>query len=94
MAFFDPVDPSTESLLWPGCVGFCIVADTGLVAALPLCLSAGPKQKSLTVADRAATRLLVRGRRSIALSCCRIALAANGEPLTRPAVIVGADVGA
>jgi hypothetical protein len=26
MAFFDPVDPSTESLLWPGRVGFCIVA--------------------------------------------------------------------
>ena len=26
MAFFDPVDPSTESLLWPGRVGFRIVA--------------------------------------------------------------------
>ena len=26
IASFGPVDPSTESLLWPGCVGFCIVA--------------------------------------------------------------------
>ena len=45
---------------------FRIVADTGLVAALPLCLSAGPKQKSLTVADRAATRPVVRGSSSAA----------------------------
>ncbi len=30
MAFFDPVDPSTESLLWPGRVGFCIVATGGV----------------------------------------------------------------
>ena len=27
MAFFDPLDPSTESLLWSGRVGFCIVAN-------------------------------------------------------------------
>ena len=46
MAFFDPVDPSTESLLWPGRVGFCIVAHAGLVAALPLCLRARPERKS------------------------------------------------
>ena len=32
MAFFDPVDPSTESLLWPGRVGFCIVAAAALRA--------------------------------------------------------------
>ena len=31
MAFFDPVDPSTESLLWPGRVGFCIVADRAVI---------------------------------------------------------------
>ena len=31
MAFFDPVDPSTESVVWPGRVGFCIVADGGLL---------------------------------------------------------------
>jgi hypothetical protein len=30
----------------PGCVGFCIVADTGLVAALPLSLSATPSRTS------------------------------------------------
>ncbi|MGB0098433.1 MAG: hypothetical protein WBP81_38575 [Solirubrobacteraceae bacterium] len=46
MAFFDPVDPSTESLLWPGRVGFCIVAAAGPGAALPLSLSARPKGKS------------------------------------------------
>ena len=34
MAFFDPVDPSTESLLWPGRVGFCIVAGAALSARL------------------------------------------------------------
>ena len=45
MAFFDPVDPSTESLLWLGRVGFCIVADAGLIAALPLSLSARPMRK-------------------------------------------------
>ena len=53
-----------------------------------------PKEKSQRRANGRTTRPVLRGRRSIALSCCRIALAANGEPLTRPAVIVGADVGA
>ena len=33
IAFFDPVDPSTESLLWPGRVGFCLVADRALSVA-------------------------------------------------------------
>ena len=61
-------------------VGFCIVADTGLVAALPLCLSAGPKQKSLTVADRAATRLLVRGCGSLILRSCTRAPSAIPDP--------------
>jgi hypothetical protein len=30
MAFVDPVDPSTESSLWPGRVGLFIVAHGGL----------------------------------------------------------------
>ena len=36
MVFFDPVDPSTESLVWPGRVGFCIVAEGALWGPLPL----------------------------------------------------------
>jgi hypothetical protein len=36
MAFIDPVDPSTESLLWPGRVGFCIVAIRKLSCGLLL----------------------------------------------------------
>ena len=31
---------------WLGCVGICIVADTGLVAALPFSLSASPRRTS------------------------------------------------
>ena len=36
MVFFDPVDPSTEGLLWPGGVGFCIVASGELSRGLPV----------------------------------------------------------
>jgi hypothetical protein len=36
MAFFDPVDPSTESSLWPVRVGFCIVASAAVWLRLPL----------------------------------------------------------
>jgi len=46
MAFFDPVDPSTESLLWPGRVGFCIAAARGASDRLPLSLFASQKRKS------------------------------------------------
>ena len=31
MAFFDPVDLSTESLLWPGRLGFCLSERLGCV---------------------------------------------------------------
>ena len=41
MAFFDPVDPSTESLLWPGRVGFCIVAAPAMRVWLLLQAPAG-----------------------------------------------------
>ena len=41
MAFFDPVDPSTESLLWPGRVGFCIVAHGAVSLKLPLSVPSG-----------------------------------------------------
>jgi hypothetical protein len=50
MASFCPGDPFTEILLWPGCVGFCIVADTGLVAALPLPAVRTPEAAALIVA--------------------------------------------
>ena len=45
MAFLDPVDPSTEGLLWPGCVGFCIIATPATNPALPLLPPQGPEQK-------------------------------------------------
>jgi hypothetical protein len=45
MAFFDPVDPSTESLLWPGRVGFCIVAELVARRRLLLFGSAVTEQK-------------------------------------------------
>jgi hypothetical protein len=51
MAFFDPVDPSTESLLWPGRVGFCIVAAPAAPPGLPLELAGGPERKPLVSAD-------------------------------------------
>jgi hypothetical protein len=45
MAFFDPVDPSTESLLWPSRVGFCFVAGGELSHRLPLWPFADREQK-------------------------------------------------
>ena len=45
MAFFDPVDPSTESLMWPGRVGFCLVAPAATSSAMLPLLAAGSEQK-------------------------------------------------
>jgi hypothetical protein len=64
MAFFDPVDPSTESLLWPGRVGFCIVAQRAVMARLLLWELVGQKGNSLGVHSCLATRLSLRGSRT------------------------------
>ncbi len=45
MAFFDPVDPSTESSLWPVRVGFCIVAGPAARSLVLLRYSEDPEQK-------------------------------------------------
>lgn len=62
MAFFDPVDPSTESLLWPGRVGFCIVADAAATPQLPLRVPG--QSKGTRAAESAGPLKLVRRRRS------------------------------
>jgi hypothetical protein len=46
MALLDPVDPRTKGLLWPGCVGFCIVAGAPTRAPLLLLIIAGANEKS------------------------------------------------
>ena len=45
MAFFDPVDLSTESLLWPGRLGFCFVARAATTEPLLLRVLAGQKEQ-------------------------------------------------
>ena len=65
MAFFDPVDPSTESLMWPGRVGFCLVAAAATRIWLLLQVPAGPEQKWTTgTAPVAPCPLFVRGEAS------------------------------
>jgi hypothetical protein len=54
MAFFDPVDPSTESLLWPGRVGFCIVAHAATWPSLPLRSATAVDERPGASADVAA----------------------------------------
>ena len=60
MAFLDPVDPSSEGLLWPGCVGFCIVARAATSPTLLLLPSWMPQEKSESGTQRPIRMPVVR----------------------------------
>lgn len=61
MVFFDPVDPSTESLLSPGRVGFRFVAPAATSQRLLLEGPPGAKRKPSLRWMTAAAALVVRG---------------------------------
>lgn len=75
----------------PGCP-CCLVADTGLVAALPLRRCARPKQKRRSPAARSSTRPVIRGSGSrrdaaIALDLARSYVSRGPILATRPALL-------
>lgn len=68
--FFVLVDLVTWSRPWPGCVAI-FVAHAGLVAVLPLSLSATPKQQCARDLNQLATWPLVRRNPSYAVCPAR-----------------------
>jgi hypothetical protein len=70
MAFFDPVDPSTESLLWPVRVGFCLVATPAMGSTLLLRLAGGPEQKRSRHPIEPATWPVLREGSTVAAASC------------------------
>jgi hypothetical protein len=59
-----PLYPSTKSLLWRGCNGFCIVAPAAASPGLLLELAGGPKRRPHGRSSSRTTSPLVRARRS------------------------------